>query len=111
MAVANMIDPEKSREGADRGFVRHEIAFAGTSDPIRISAGPSSISAAIHPVSGTARVEFTLSHPDLVEAGTARWITWAKGDVSASAADALISSVTAIRGVCTTNAVIEMCGL
>lgn len=111
MAVANMIEPEKSREGADRGFVRHEISFSGTSEPIRISAGPRSISAAVHPASGTARVEFTLSHPDLVEAGTARWIAWAKGDVSASAADALISSVTAIRGVCTTNAVIEMCGL
>jgi len=111
MAATNIVDPSKTQEGPDRGFIRHEIVFAGTSDPIRISAGPASISAAIHPASGTARVEFTLSHPGLVAAGTARWISWPKGDVSISTADSLISSVTAIRGVCTTTAVIEMCAL
>lgn len=110
MGIENtLLDIGKAMEGMDKGFWRSEIQFTGTTRPFRVPVGPAFISAAIHPSSGTARVEFTLSSPASVESGTARWIAWPFGDVSQSKADALISAVTAIRGVASANAVLEVC--
>lgn len=112
MGIENsLLDMDKALEGMDRGFWRAEIQFTGTTRPFRVPVGPAFISAAIHPASGAARVEFTLSSPAAVESGTARWIAWPMGDVSQGKADALISAVTAIRGVASANAVLEICAL
>lgn len=45
----------------------------------------------------TARIEYTLSTIAEVEAGTAVWQAWAKGDITATATDALLGRVTALR--------------
>lgn len=67
------------------------------------------VSAAIHPASGTAKVQFSLSSAAEIEAGRGNWIDWTKGSVSASTADAMIGSVIAIRGVATATATLEVC--
>ena len=104
-----MLELTQSIDGIDRGFYRLEHSFSGASEAIRIPAGPVFLSASIHPASGTARVEYTVSTLAAVQAGTARWLPWDLGDVVASKADALISAVTAIRGVASSSAVIEVC--
>lgn len=106
-----MITAEWSRAADDYGFYRLEVPFSGTSDPIKIMASMSQISVALHPSGGTARIEFTLSTPARVAAGTARWIAWPLGDLAAAGADALLSCVTAIRGVASTSAIMEVCAL
>lgn len=109
MSINTLIEVRQTLEGMDRGFFRTEVQFTTTSQPVRIPVGPEFISAAIHPASGTARVEFTLSSPEVIEAGNARWIAWPLGDVSSGRADALISAVTAVRGVASGSAVLEIC--
>lgn len=104
-----MIPMNWNRDPADYGFFRASLQFTGTTDSIMLQSAMTEISAAVHPASGTARVEFTLSSAAEVAAGTARWIVWPLGDVSKASADALISCATAIRGVATATAVIEVC--
>lgn len=76
------------------------LAFSGTSDWFAVPSCTPAISVAIHPAAGqTARAEYTLSSPAEIEAGTAKWIPWPLGDVSASSSDALLTMCVAIRGV------------
>lgn len=51
---------------------------------------------------GTARIEFSLSTPEEVEAGSATWLPWPDGDVSAGTVRTVAGPVTALRCVATT---------
>lgn len=104
-----MIRMNWNRDTDDYGYFRFSLQFTGTTDSLMLQSGMMNVSAAIHPASGTARIEFTLSSPAEVQAGTARWVAWPLGDVSRASADAMISCATALRGVATTTAVMEVC--
>ena len=104
-----MLELIESLEGSDKGFARISVSFAGTSEPIHVTSQFAYISAAIHPASGTARIEFTLSALASVVDNTAKWIPWNIGDVSSSEADSFVSVVTAVRGIASTTAVLEIC--
>lgn len=94
--------------GEERGFYRASTTFSGTSEPIHLLGHYHNVSVAVHPETGTARVEATLSTVAEVEAGTARWIEWPRGDVASAADDGLLTSATAVRGQSTGNCVIEV---
>lgn len=94
-----MIKLDRSADMADFGFYRAKTTFSGTSDQIYMQSGNPTISAAIHPVGGTAKIQYTLSSSVDIEAGNGRWIDWDKGATSSPAADSLIGSVVAVRGV------------
>lgn len=105
-----MIKLDRSNDMGDFGFYRAKITFSGTSDWIYMQSGNPTISAAIHPTSGTAKVQYTLSSSVDIEAGNARWIDWDKGANSVPTADSLIGSVVAVRGVnvTATSSVLEV---
>lgn len=85
------------------------VLFTGQSDYIMLQAGYKEISVAIHPAVGqTARVEFTLAGKDDVDGGTAAWLTWPLGNVSASSDDAMLTHAYALRGVSSGSARIEV---
>lgn len=104
-----MIKPERSTDTMDYKFFRSASTFTGTSETIYMPCGAPTASAAIHPASGTAKVQFSLSSAAEIEAGRGRWIDWSKGSVSVPTADALFGSVIAIRGVATATATLEVC--
>lgn len=104
-----MIKPDRSTDPMDYRFFRVSVTFSGTSETIYMPCGVPTASAAIHPASGTAKVQFSLSAASEIEANRGRWIDWPKGSVSVSTADALIGSIIAIRGVATASATIEVC--
>lgn len=104
-----MIKPVRSTDPLDYGFYLAASTFTGTSDTIYLMSGSPTVSAAIHPASGTAKVQYTISSAAEIEAGRGKWIDWPKGSVPASAADALVGAVVAIRGVATATATIEVC--
>lgn len=104
-----MIKPDRSIDSLDYGFFRASLTFAGTSETIYMMSCKPRISAAIHPASGTAKIQFSLSSAAEIEAGRGNWIDWTKGSVAASTADSLVSAVIAIRGVATATATIEVC--
>lgn len=95
-----MLTLTESGIGAGSGFYGISLPFTGTSDPVYFQSGFNSISVAISPAVGqTARVEYTLSLPNEVMAGTAVWLTWPLGNVSAPADDAMLTKAYAVRGV------------
>lgn len=95
-----MITIPKDSSTVDTGRFWLELAVTGTSDSIYIPPGMMSISVALHPAVGqTARIEYTLSSSARINAGTARWIAWPLGDISASNADSLLTTAAAIRVV------------
>lgn len=82
------------------GYFGISHQFTGTSDHVMIQAGYKNVSVAVHPAPGqTARVEYTLSCRADIDGGTAKWMVWPAGDVSASTDDSLLSHACAIRGV------------
>lgn len=104
-----MIKPDRSTDVRDYGFFRVSQLFTGTSETIYMMHDKPCVSAAIHPASGTAKIQFSLSSAAEIEAGRGNWIDWTKGSVSVPAADALLGAVIAIRGVATASATIEVC--
>lgn len=104
-----MMKPERSVGIMDYGFYQMAATFTGASETIYMMCGTPTVSAAIHPASGTAKIQFTLSSSAEIEAGRGKWIDWSKGSVSVSTADALLGAVIAIRGVATATATIEVC--
>lgn len=95
-----MITIPKTSTGANSGLYWLKQSIVGTSDWIQLPPGMQVVSVAIHPALGqTARVEFSLSSWDDLAAGTARWIAWDLGNVSASAADGIMSLASALRAV------------
>lgn len=104
-----MIAPDRSIDSRDYGFFRAKIEFTGTSETVYMKHDMPCVSAAIHPASGTAKIQFSLSSAAEIEAGRGLWIDWPKGSVSSSAADSLVSAIIALRGVATGTATLEVC--
>lgn len=104
-----MIKPDRSTDTRDYGFLRISVAFSGTSETVYMMHDKPHVSAAIHPDTGTAKIQFSLSAAAEIEAGRGKWIDWTKGSVSASTADSLMGAVIAIRGVATATATLEVC--
>ena len=69
----------------------------GTSAAFIRQTDTTNVAVGVYPTSGTANVQITLSHPDLIEAGTAKWIDWASGAVATNTIDSIDSPITAIR--------------
>lgn len=100
-----------SSNTSDYGFWRAELTFTSTSEPIYLASGATNVSVAIHPVSSSnSKIEYTLSSKDKVNNGTAKWLVWAIGESTESKADKLLSAITAIRGVSSGSATIEVIG-
>lgn len=104
-----MIKPDRSTDIRDYGFFRMSVAFTGTSETVYMMHDKPFASAAVHPASGTAKVQFSLSSAAEIEAGRGLWIDWPKGSVSVGTADSLVSAVIAVRGVATATATLEVC--
>lgn len=96
-----MITMTKTADGSlSSGFYWLSQDIVGTAEPVLLPAGGLAVSVAIHPAAGQiARVEFTLSSPDAVAAGTAKWIPWDLANVSSPSADGIMTLASAIRGV------------
>lgn len=104
-----IIRPDWSRQTDDWGFYRFSAPFTTQSDIVMFVSSITMLSAAIHPTAAaTSFIEYTLSAPALVDAGTALWVKWPAGDVTVSSADALLSCVTAIRGRSAGSATLEI---
>jgi hypothetical protein len=82
---------------------REVLGAAATSDPVLIPAGARRVTVGVSSVGTGARIETTLDTLALIEAGTAQWMAWAAGDVSANTSDGLESAVTAVRAVAITG--------
>ncbi|MNQ72471.1 hypothetical protein D3C85_871780 [compost metagenome] len=104
-----MIKPDRSTDTRDYGFFRCSQVFTGTSEVVYMKNDMPHTSAAIHPQSGTAKIQFSLSSAAEIEAGRGLWIDWPKGSVAVSTADSLVSAVIAVRGVATATATMEVC--
>ncbi|TFH84814.1 hypothetical protein EQG41_20435 [Billgrantia azerbaijanica] len=77
-----------------------ETVTDATSDPLVLPSLGRDIAVAVAP--GTsARVEYTLSGYDAIEAGTAAWHAWPAGDVTEAATDVVAGAVSALRLVST----------
>lgn len=86
---------------AQWGRLEHAATVAAdtTSSPLYLPPQPERrATVAIHPGS-TAKVQYTTSPESAVDGGTAQWIDWPEGEVSASTQDALLAPVTALRAV------------
>ena len=96
---------------SDYGYWRQEVTFTSTSEAIYIPSGAVNLSVAIHPAGGaSSRIEYTLSTKDKIASNTAKWLVWPLGNNTDSRADKLLSSVTAIRGVSSGSATVEVIG-
>ncbi|MFW0778408.1 MAG: hypothetical protein ACN2B6_11905 [Rickettsiales bacterium] len=93
-----MIVMEKQRDLNNYGSYRAEVTTTSTSDAVILRPHVKSTSVGLYATSG-AYVEYTLSTLDKVEAGTADWIVWPLGVVSANSTDSIMSTVTAVRAV------------
>ena len=95
-----MLSLTESFNGLAPGYFGIGLSFSETSEPVMIQAGYKDISVAIHPAVGeTARIEYTLSCQTEIDAGTANWLTWPAGNVTASRDDAMLTKAYAVRGV------------
>lgn len=83
--------------------VEESVGNGETGNPVILYGRP--VSLALHPA-GTAKVQFTLSGDNLVVAGTARWIDWARGNVTVATADISEGDVTAVRAVSVSGAAV-----
>lgn len=83
--------------------VEESVGGGETGNPILVLGKPVSI--ALHP-SGTAKIQYTLSREALVAANTARWIDWARGNVTVPTVDIAEGSITACRVVSVSGAAV-----
>lgn len=89
--------------GGNLTAIEQSIPAGETGDPILLRSRDFSVS--VHPgASSGGKLQYSTSKPSLVAAGTARWIDWAKGAVTAPASDVPEGPVTAVRGVHTSGA-------
>jgi len=75
------------------------VAAGITGDDIKIVTAPRGVAVVLFPTGGTAKVQYTISGEEDLEAGNALWFDWRFGDVSAVQGDGLYLPVTAIRAV------------
>lgn len=101
----------KNQGAASHGF-QETIASGQNGTAVYVPDNISVVSVGLVPAGGaTGKVQYTLSGAEAVEAGTATWRDWAKGNVTATADDVLLGPVTAIRGVSVSgNVTVEMVG-
>lgn len=78
------------------GVVEEGIPDGATGDPILLEGKTAAV--AIFP-EGTAKLQFTISRPVKIGNGTARWLDWSQGNVTAPASDVIDGPITAVRGV------------
>jgi hypothetical protein len=77
-----------------------ETVTDATSDPLVLPSLGREVAVAVTP--GTdAKVQYTLSGYDAIEADTATWHDWPKGIVTEAATDAVLGGVSALRLVST----------
>lgn len=79
-------------------------AGAGATDPILLDQITNNVSVSVFPVSGgTALVEISTSPPQDVIDGTANWIDWASGGVTADTNDSALGPISGVRVTATTQ--------
>lgn len=89
------------------GFIQaSEVSAADgqTSEVVRVNNWP--CAAALNLAGGSGYLEYTLSLPSHIAAGTARWHTWAAGTVVESTVDYPPAPITGIRAVSVSGAVV-----
>lgn len=88
------------------GFIttyEQSIPATETGDAILLESQRVTVSA--HPGAASGgKVQYSTSPPSRVLAGTARWIDWARAEVTAAASDIPEGPITAVRGVHTSGA-------
>ena len=86
------------------GFYKASVSVTGgnTSDYVKMNFNTQT-SVAVYP-NNRARCEFTISPITDVEAGTATWIRWPRGNVRRDTADTLIGVASAVRLVSVSGA-------
>lgn len=89
------------------GYVYSEtIADGVTSEPVKLHryrGMADNISLALIAGTGTGKFQYTLDADEMIDVDTAVWYDWDKGDNTGTTVDALISSVSAVRGVSTSG--------
>ena len=98
MAVQNLVERAIGRKP---GFHHEEDLLGGiTGDPVVIPPlGGVPVTATVVVTGVSGKIEFTTSTDAKVAAGTAVWQDWDPGTVTVTTSDALITGVTAVRGV------------
>lgn len=86
-----------------KGYTHEETIPAGEEGeavvvkPIANASG--NVGVMMVPGSNTGKVQYTFSSMEKIEAGTANWVDWSDGEVTANAGTAFVAPVTAVRGV------------
>lgn len=86
----------------DGWFYTETVANGMTSDPVKIHLSgkrPYNITLAIIAGSGTGKIQYTLDDDNAIDADTAVWFDWDKGEITGTETDVIIAPVSAIRGV------------
>jgi hypothetical protein len=80
---------------------RHtETVTDGTSDPLSIEINDKPAIVVVQP--GTsAKVQYSISHPDAIDSEAGIWVDWPEGDVTVLTAASIEGAVTALRLVST----------
>lgn len=87
-------------EGSDRRYHFHGEVTDATSDAVRLPGVGGDATVTVSP--GTnATVQFTAASPKEIEDGTAVWIDWPSGEVTAPASDSITTAVGALRLIST----------
>lgn len=81
--------------GLIRYYHRAEVTDA-TSEPLGIPASHNDVLVVVSP-STSARLQFTISSKEAINAGTATWVDWEDGDVSEARARVISGTVSALR--------------
>ena len=81
-------------------FYQGQITTGDTGPAVYIPDSANTISIGLVPAGGASgKIQYTLSPPSVVEAGSATWRDWPSAVVAATTDDVLIGPVTAVRGV------------
>lgn len=80
------------------GFWRANVSVSSgqTSDYILVNYNLTRTTVAVYPAT-RAKAQYTVSSPEMVAAGTAKWIDWPIGNTNRDATDTLLGIATAIR--------------
>ena len=93
----NEMRSESLPHRTDVRWFHAETVTDATSDPLILPALERGYAAVAVTPGSSARVEYTLSSYDEIEAGAATWHAWPLGDVSAAATDGVQLGVAALR--------------
>ncbi len=85
----------------------YRASFTGTSEAIMVPQLDLPVSVGANPGTGSVRVQYSRSCPSEVDANTAAWWNWVEGSVTAPT-DTLFEGITALRGVASGTATMEI---